>query len=330
MDLSGIFLSWPGQYLTQSFLHSLVAGAVAEIAVKAWGIGRPSVRQRFLLAAILFPALSFPLYRLTGAARDSLRFRLDALFDSGRWVALELPGGIPLGAGLILLFLVTSAVFVAQELVPVLRHSLASGREESPPLREGEDPRVREALASLPANPPAVHVIEDEDLMIFSSTGRNAAVYLSTGLLAALGRDELRAALAHEIAHVLRGRRPFLSAVFVVRVLMFFNPVVLMEFRRAVQEDEKICDEVAVSFTGDAASLVSTLRKLYLDPDGAEERRRARSLADVGEELERYSHRLNIQSRIARLRRGYPATGEEWFAFAATLLAVVSVSYYVV
>lgn len=329
IDLSGFFLSWPGRYLTQSFLHSLVAGAIAEVAVKAWGIARPSVRQRFLLAAIMVPAFTWPVFRIAGRSRESLAFRLDALFDSGRWLAVVLPGGITFGTLLLAAFAVTSVVFAAQELIPVLRHSFGRADDAPAALREGDDLRVMEALSGLPAGVARVHVIEDEDLFIFSSTGRDPAVYLSSGLLDTLSPAELRAALAHELAHVLRGRRPLMSGVFFLRVLMFFNPVILVEFRRAVQEDEKICDEMAVAFTGDPGALTETLRKLYLEDD--EDPREKRSLAEIGGALERYSHRLNILSRIARLERGYPPpAGEDWFAFASALAAIGAVCWFVV
>jgi len=331
MDLWAFFLSWPGTFATQSFLHSFVAAVVAEMAVRAWGITRPSVRQRFFVGAILFPAFSVPLYELAGRPRNSLEFRIDALLDSGRWLAVELPGRVPLGAVLILVFAATAAVFLVQELVPVARHAFARGNDSTPPLRSGGDPRVDEALASLGVPAPRVCVIEDEEPIIFSSTGRVPAVYLSTGLLAALGQDELRAALAHEIAHVLRARRPLLAAVFFLRIVLFFNPVVLVEFRRAVQEDEKICDEMAVSLTGDAPALARTLRTLYLGAEEPSSSGGRRSPAAAAAALERYSHRLNILSRISRLGEEYPPPAREaWLAFGAAAAATAALCWFVV
>lgn len=330
MDPSGFFLSFAGKFAAQSFLHSLVGGAVAEIAVKAWGIRRPLARQRFFLAAIVFPAFSALLYQLAGRRRESLHFRLDALFDSGRWLSLELPGGITVGAALVVLFLFTTLVFVLQELVPVLRQGF-SGEHGEDGARDGRgDPRIARALSALPVDPPEIRVIEDAEPFIFSSTGRRAAVSLSTGLLDALREGELAAALAHEIAHVIRGRRPYLAWVFFLRVLLFFNPVTLLAFRRAVQEEERICDEMAIAFTKDAASLARTLQILYLEGEDPAPRRR-RGLAEAAGELERFSHRLNIESRIARLGGRYAqAAGEEWFAFALTLAAMAAVSWFVV
>ena len=49
-------------------------------------------------------------------------------------------------------------------------------------------------------------------------------------LVGALSVEQLQAALAHEFAHVVRSRRPLLIAVYLLRIVMFFNPVVLVAF----------------------------------------------------------------------------------------------------
>lgn len=330
MDLSRFFDSWPGAYLTQAFFHSAVAAAVLEIALKSWKINSPSARQKFFLAAVIFPVFSFPLYMVANSGRHSVYFRMGALFDSGRWVNIELPGSIPLGAILIIVFFMTSLVFFSQELLPVLKHALASGNSAPGEMREGEDPAVAEALAPLSVEKPPIFVIEDEDPFIFSTTGKKGAVYLSSGLLDLLTVEQLQAALAHEISHVARSRRPYMVAVFLLRVLMFFNPVVLIEFRRSVQDDEKICDEMAVSMTGKPIMLAETLRRLYLSQDTHGDTDSPGG-ASVTEKLEEFSHRLNIESRISRLEKGYdPGAGGEWIAFAVSLLAAAAINYYVV
>lgn len=331
MRVSLFFSSLPGLYATQAFFHSLVAGTIVEIAIVAFRIASPFVRQRLLLIAVVFPVFSYPLYQLADPYRGSVYFRMGSLFDSSRWVNVELPGPVPLGAVLILVFMVTSIVFLAQELLPILKHTFAS-RRSGPPVefREGGDPAVRAALEPLPVEPPETHVLEDEDPIIFSSTGKKGSIFLSSGLLKTLSVEELQAALAHEIAHILRSRRPFLLPVFFLRIVMFFNPVVLVEFRRSVQEDEKICDELAASFTNKPLSLAGALRKLYLGAEPPQDAARNHA-GKVADRIEEYSHRLNIEGRISRLEAA-PATGTggEWPVFLLTLAAVVAINYFVV
>lgn len=324
--------SVPGHYVTQSFLHSLVAAAVVEIAIKNWKIENPSARQNFLLIVIVFPIFSYPLFQLANPARGSVYFRMGALFDSGRWLNMEVLGVVPLGAGLLLIFALTTLVFLFQELLPIARHAFAARRSDfgGAAIRPGDDPAIVSALEPLPGKKPPVLVLEDEDCIIFSTTGRKAAVYVSTGLLDILTVEQLRAALAHEIAHVVRSRRPFLVTVFVLRILMFFNPVALVEFRRSVQEDEKICDEMAVSGTGRPAVLADTLRKLYLGAEDGETADSGKGPNAVGR-MEDYSHRLNIESRISRLEEaGGEDAGSRWLGLALALLAVGAINYFVV
>jgi beta-lactamase regulating signal transducer with metallopeptidase domain len=121
-----------------------------------------------------------------------------------------------------------------------------------------------------------------------------------------------------------------LVVVFLLRVLMFFNPVVLMEFRRIVQEDEKICDDFAVSLTRNPLALSESLRKLYLDEEESKPGK-AKDIMSEMEALEGYSHRLNIESRIARLEKGYANTGDKgWFAFALALAVALVMNYFIV
>jgi len=332
MDFSHLLETLPGRYVTQAFIHSMVAAAIVEIAMKNWKVGSPSLRQKFLLAVIVLPIFSFPAYQSANPARGSVYFRMGALFDSARWLGLEIYGVVPVVAGLILIFSLTALVFFFQELFPIVRHAFAARKSDfgGATVRAGDDPAIVSAIAKLPGEKPRVLVLEDEDCIIFSTTGKKAAVYVSSGLIEFLSEDQLRAALAHEFAHVARSRRPVLVTVFLLRALMFFNPIALLVFRRSVQEDEKICDEIAVSATGEPRVLAETLRKLYLDPEVQDDGGRGQGPNAVGK-MEDYSHRLNIESRISRLENeGAESSDGGIFGLALALLAIVAVNYFVV
>ena len=331
MALSGFFNSFPGMCVVQSFFHSLMAAAVAEIAVKSFGIRNPRSRQRLFLAIIVVPVVMLPAYLLAGPYRDSVPFRAGALFDSGRWLSLEVLGIPPAGAILLLAFAVTTLSFVFQELAPIVLQTLRPSRPDGTARDGGGDPAVHRALASLPGPAPPVFIVEDDDFVIFSTTGKHASVTVSSGLVATLSVDQLRAALAHEIAHVTRSRLHLLPVVFFLRIAMFFNPVVLMAFRRAVQEDERICDEMAVSMTGDRAALADTLKTLYLAPDEPAAAGGRRSALHLAEDMDRYSHRLNIESRIAGIGDGSgDADDGGWLALASSLAVIAALNYFVV
>ncbi|MHB1011617.1 MAG: M48 family metallopeptidase [Desulfobacteria bacterium] len=331
MRLSGFFHSWPGLFMTQAFFHSLVASIVAEIAIKAWNVRNPGVRQKVFLVPVVVPVFLFPLFRLFRPERDSTYFRLGTIFESGRWLEIEMLGTHPVMAGLMLVFTITSLVFLFQELIPIVRHSSESGNPGNAVGKVDfpEDPAIRAARGTFPVVP-AVFVVEDDDFLIYSTTGKSAAVYVSSSLVKTLTEGELRSAVAHEISHVVRSRHPMLVGAYLLRALMFFNPVVLMEFRRAAQEEEKVCDAFAVSVTGNRRALVQALRKLYLPPEEPPPPR-GRRTRKTAKEIEERSHRLNIESRISRLESGEdPDPGMKWLVPATVAVAAVLINYFIV
>jgi heat shock protein HtpX len=153
------------------------------------------------------------------------------------------------------------------------------------PFALAEDPVLRSAAdtvaAKLRVRPPGLYLIDDPFPRLFS-VGRgptSSTVAISTGALVALRREELEAALAHELAHV--RRRDVLVQTFVVlfattmvelsrvggwfsRALLYvFAPVgaafvhVLLSPTRELR-----ADVLAVSATGRAHDLADALLRL--------------------------------------------------------------------
>ncbi len=317
-------------YVAQSFCHSLVASIIMDQALRAWKISNPVIRQRFRLIVVLYPVFSFPFYQFINPDRGSVLFRLDALFDVNRWLNVEIWGTISLGLLFLSLLAVTSLIFIFQELIPILRHTLESRTLEHEGIERQANPFVEDASRMLKINAPEVYVVEDDDLVIFSTTGKNPAIFISSGLAAALTREEMEAALAHEIAHIVRSRRPVLLAAFFLRMILFFNPIALVEFRRVVRNEEKICDDVAVALTGRPKALAEALKKFYTTRKEPEpEVQQKPLLATVP--LEEYSYNIQLNSRVTRLEQHSPsAGGNRWFLLIAAFLIVVCVNYFVV
>lgn len=332
MEISNLFSSLPGMYVTQSFSHALTSAIISGMAVQAWRIKDPVVKQRFHLITVLFPIFSFPLYQIMNPSRSSIFFRLDALFDSSGWLNLELWGKIPLSLFFLFIVFLTTAIFLVQEMIPVLRHvfeprDVGGGRTDR--VDTGLREEMRDLLAGRREEPDIV-LIRDDDHILYSSTGKRPVIFLSTGLVDELSREEIRAVIAHEIAHIERNRMPLLIAVFTLRIAMFFNPIVLLEFRRAVQEEEKICDDSAVSLSGNPRALAGALRKLYYEP-GTVHPLNVTRLSELRASFEEYSHNEQIESRIRRLEEGEVRQGGgEGFAFFFTLVVITALNYFVV
>lgn len=329
MDIGDFFNSWQGMYLAQMFLHSLVAAIIVDTALLAWSIENPLVRLRFRLLVLLLPPVLFPVYQAIDPERGSAVSRLHALFDINRWLDLEFWGTVQLGVLFLLVLLFTTALFLFQELLPIVHHTASRGEDDHEATEAEPGSPVSVALAGLPGVQATVFIMEDDEAAVFSSTGRDPSVFLSTGLIRLLNARELRAVLAHEIGHIRRSRRPFMVLVFLLRVAMFFNPVILMEFRRLVQEEEKICDDVAVALTGDRAALAAALRKFYDAETGGQPARHGDG-ARMRDRIEEYSHSLLMESRIARLEETPALEANRAIVFGVVLTTIVVISYYIV
>jgi Zn-dependent protease with chaperone function len=318
-------------YVVQSFWHSLIATVLVDSAIRIWGINNSSVRQRFRFLVLICPIVLFPLYQAINPDRGSLFFRLEALFDSNRLMNLELWGTIPFSAAVVLVVCITTIIFIIQEMIPIIGHALESRQPGPEGELPAEDSPVQKALEDLPGEKPDVVIVEDDEFVLYSTTGKKTAIFLSSGILKMLSVEQLQAAIAHEIAHIIRNRQPVLIIIFLLRLLMFYNPVVLFEFRRIAQEEENICDDVAVSLTRKPHALVETLKKLYYEP---EERNpmNLRELSKLKDSIEEYGHNMHIEARIMRLEQGGGSkkTGSVWFAFVLTLSAIIVMNYFIV
>lgn len=324
------FYSYVGMYVAQSFFHGAIAALIVDRSIQAWRITNPATEQRFRLISILVPVFSFPAYQAINPDRGSIPFRLDSLFDISSWLYLEIWGKIPLGLFFVLILLVTTAIFLLQEMIPVVRHMI----ETRQPALSGEnragDPSVDEALEGLPGDKPDVFILEDDEPHLFSATGSKPAIFLTSALVRVLNLEQMQAAIAHEMAHIKRSRRPLLVVVFLLRVFMFFNPAVLLEFRRLVQGEEMICDDMAVSVTRKPHVLAETLKHFYHPIEDNYLRQRNTPL-HLRNKIEEHSHNLLIDHRVARLERGaVPATDGAWLPMMVTLLAILVINYYIV
>jgi len=80
--------------------------------------------------------------------------------------------------------------------------------------------------------------------------------------IAGLGESQLRAVLAHELAHVRRHDYLVNLLQTAVETLLFYHPAVWWLSRRVRQEREHSCDDLAVEVCGDAVAYAGALARL--------------------------------------------------------------------
>ncbi|MDA8327215.1 MAG: M48 family metalloprotease [Nitrospiraceae bacterium] len=341
--MDSFITSYWGMYAIQTVLHSIIASALIDCAFIAWDIREPHMTQRFRFLVIFLPAFSFPLYQLISPGRGGVYFRLRSLLDSNKWFFFDF-WGIPAFKALIVLSAaITAIVFILQEFLPMVVHLLEQfrGAEEDagpqPVEEEALARKMADALEGLPIDPGRVSVLDDEDLTLYSNTWRDPRIFISRGLLRVLERDQLQAAFAHEVGHIRRSRKPVLTIAYVLRVLMFYNPVAMIEFRKLAQEEEKICDDFAIALTGKPQALreaVEVLRPEPADEAGGRDAQGGeavrRGAGDIAAAFDKYSLDALLISRLRRI--GRPRWDElPWgVPYFVTLALIAGINYFVV
>lgn len=330
MNLSGIFYSQLGMFVTQSIFHSLIAAIIIRRSLRIWSVEGPLSRQRYLNILMAVPIISYPLYQVLDPVRGTASFRIIALFDSHRWLMMEAFGIVPVYAlfGAMLIFF--TGIFAVQELIPIIRHLRTSGSKDNDLKKISLSRYFKDDAESTGTRGIALYTFDDDEPFIYSSTGRDPAIYLSSGSIRAHNDDQIRAAIAHELAHIDRSKRPMMILMFVLRAIMFYNPVILFIFRKIVQEEEKICDDMAVSMTGDHVPLAQILREQFNKE--AYNKEASFGVSRVKESAIEYSHTLHLNERINRLDNSKiePDRWDYWVKLIVTLMVIGVINYYVV
>jgi Zn-dependent protease with chaperone function len=320
-------------YAVQTVLHSVIASVLVDCALISWGIRTPSVKQRFRFLVIFLPVAMFPVYQMMSPARGDVYYRLGSLLDSNKWFFLDL-GGIPLISVFVVLLALSTIIFIIQELVPIIFHMLEQLRGADAPVAEAVEEdlalKVSKALEGLPLDEDSVDILNDDDLTIYSSTGLNPRIYLSTGVIRSFSAEHLQAAFAHEIGHIQRSRKPVLILAYILRVCMFFNPIAMFEFRKLAHEEEEVCDDFAVALTGKPEALSEAVDMLRPAPEDYDLGPGPGSIGAIASSIEYHSHNTLMKSRMLRIAQPHNDDSSWGIPYFATLAFIVSINYFVV
>jgi len=323
------FSSYPGMYITQSVLHAHIALVIVELSFFAWGIRDHHAKFRYRLLTLTLPVFMFPLYQLITPLRSEWYFRLNtALFDSQRWLELDLLGILPIYHVFVVFVLIVTAVFIVQEILPIFRErSSGSDLGTCTGTLDTLDTMLDDICHAIRIKKPSICVI-DEPLPILVTQGfRNHTIIVSNHLIESLDEEQLRGALTHEAVHIMRDSSIKTQLIYLLRILMFYNPVSLVEFRRVVHDDEFICDAITVSKTKNPAALIAAISSFYYHLA-----QRPEGLSQMKERIESHSHNLLLDERIQKLQEiGHD--GPErfgWVPFMLTASVILVMGYLVV
>jgi Zn-dependent protease with chaperone function len=288
--------------LAQAIFHTLVASLFVEALVRSWRVREPQQRISLRLTALAYPLVVLPLLLALFPGRGDEIAGGWALLDGRRWDDVQALG-VSLEDGFVVLFTAAGAVLLLIDVAPLVR-----GRRRPRPAARAPDPASAERLEGvIPSLAAAMGIVAppvlflSRDVPILFATGvRRSEIVISRGALALLDAAELRAALAHELAHIAR-RDPAKSWVLLaVRGLMFFNPAFQVVARATLRDAEWRADEHAARVTGDRVALASALLKLFRSSSGSAVRRTLPFAPVLSEPFDR-ARTLDIEVRCRRL-----------------------------
>ncbi len=254
---------WWVDYAAQSVIHAFVAALAIEALLRIWRARAPDDRLALRLLGLGQPLVVTPLLFLLIPARQGEEFHDRwAILASRRWEDLPFLGTtafhVAVGAAAAL-----GVMLFLMDLVPLLpgrRRRLLPAAPAPPELEAGLAEVAAAGAHRHSPRPPVLHFVEAPGPALFCVGVRRPRLVVSRGALALLDAEELRAALAHELAH-LRARDPALSWVaMAARSLLFFNPVAQVVARALARDAEWRADEAAQC---DRLALASALLKLH-------------------------------------------------------------------
>lgn len=309
----------------QAVFHSLVASLYVEALVRTWRVREPRQRMALRALGLVYPLVLFPALVLLFPFRGEEDFREGwALLAGRRWGEVRL-----LGVGLLQwwtgFFVAAGALLFLLDLLP-----LAAARRRPRPVPAAPDPAIEGKLGeevsrlarTLGVPPPPVLFLDQDQPILFCTGVRRHAVVVSRGAVRLLDGEELRAALAHELAHLARHDPAASWVVMAARALMAWNPAFQVLSRAIAKDAEWLADEEAARVSGDRLALASGLLKLHRAVVGPPPVRRTLPLAAALVEPFDRARSLDVEVRCRRLLETPPRR----LPFGALRLALAGLS----
>jgi Zn-dependent protease with chaperone function len=255
-----------------AILHGCLAALLVEALLRIWRVQAPGERLALRWLALVAPIILPAAFALFAPARSSERFSSSqALFAGEHWNQMTL-GHAGVARIATVALVIAGGLLYLRDALPFLADRFRGIRDLDSVSSHPGLARVRgqiDTLRRLVGGPQVTVVLLDRATPVLLCTGIDRpAVIVSTGALDRLDDDELRAALAHELAHAAR-RDPLAGwLLMVVRTAACFSPAAQIVARQVVQELEYRAD-MAVARLGYSAALSRAIAALS-DMPGAD------------------------------------------------------------
>ncbi|NPV71996.1 MAG: M56 family metallopeptidase [Firmicutes bacterium] len=328
----------PGSLMVHLSVASFLGLAVVSGLVGLLAIRNPACRALLFAWVLIAPVLAFSVHSVAPrecSVLPGISYWAHLACVAGRWLGLA--GLAIMGAGLLVVLAQTGATLI-------MCHRLVSTSTPAGKVPGGGDAggvaSGGSGSVSSSAAQPAVAAlaeicagagVERPRLLLTRLNGVcctigvfRPSVVLSRDLCGALEPDELRAVLAHEVAHITRHDNALGLVAGVLRALTFFSPAAHYALSRYLVEREKAADDLAVALSGDAVALASGLLKVYRARETRLQPKVLVEVAATGEGLKGRIRRLLAPDENAA--RG-PVRLQTWRASAVAVLVLVLTLY---
>ena len=313
-------------YAGQAILHAMIAALVVEALLRLWRVGDPGERLGLRGVALLGPLILTAAYMLLAPGRSTERFAERwAIFAGVHWDELRIGETGVASAATVVLSILGLALYL-RDAVPFLADRVTRRAGDTAlPRSHPAVVRVQSCLETLPgpgpARPPAITVVDLASPVLLCSGIDRTRILVSTGTLDCLGDDELKAALAHELSHLV-ARDPLTGWwLMVVRTLQCFNPVIQVVGRQAVQDLERRAD-LEVARRGQSRPLAGAILRLSHAPEAHSDLAPASARGNLAARVVSVAHRHATDNRCQLLLEGAmppPSPMHAWRVALASL-----------
>ena len=251
-------------------LHGCIAALLVEALLRVWRVQDPSERLALRWLALVAPVVLPVAFHVIAPGRSTEWFgSARAIFAGEHWNQVTV-GRTGVASLATVALLIVGCLLYLRDALPFLDDRVRGLADRDANPGHPELARVRALLDKLQqavgAPAMAVVLLERRTPVLLCSGVDRPTIVISTGTLSRLSDDELRAALAHELAHAAR-RDPLMGwLLMVVRTLASFSPAAQVVARQVVQELEYRAD-VTVARLGHSAALSRAIAALADIPD---------------------------------------------------------------